>query len=523
MQNEAFEMASRYVRFDVGELTRIATEAVGAKSCIRVEKLVDGMHNKALLLVMENGKEVVAKMPYPVAGKPHFTTASEVATMNIMRTFLDTPVPKVYAWCSHAAETSVGAEYIIMEKAAGVPLTSVWQKLRLSDRFAVTKAISRHQAAWSTACYEGYGSIYYASDLTGEHNLPLGNLAGNGRFALGPITGRDWNDDGRQPVDFDRGPCKSALARRILPRLTCRLGRTLEEYLEAVGRREATCVKELPQLPPPQITLCGPGTYQSTREKKIQALDYYLQLSKHIAPSDPTIRKPSAWHGDLHLENIFVDPAEPTKVTSIIDWQSTEVAPLFVQARQPYILDYEGPQAIGLDRPCLPANFAELSPEAQKTANRVLLGQALCVAYKRWTQSRAPDIWNCFEFQETPAFQLLQLAQFLLVDGEAFYTARIIEHLRSSDNVLKGSGLSIPEHVMARAEAETEGAIRGVEAMTMIQDTIGDLFPERGCVRSEQYDEAKDALRQCKEQIIDMFASTEAERAAWEESWPFDN
>ena len=62
-----------------------------------------------------------------------------------------------------------------------------------------------------------------------------------------------------------------------------------------------------------------------------------------------------------------------------------------------------------------------------------------------------------------------------------------------------------------------------MEAMAQIQEAIGSLFPERGCVRPEQYDEAKDALRQCKEQIMSTFASTEAERTAWEESWPFDD
>ena len=284
-----------------------------------------------------------------------------------------------------------------------------------------------------------------------------------------------------------------------------------------------TCVDKLARLPPSQVTLCGPGTYQSTRGKKLQALECYMQLYRHLIPSDSTISKPSAWHPDLHIENIFVDPAQPTEVTCIIDWQSTEVAPLFSQARQPYFLDHEGSQVTGLDRPHLPSNFAELSPEQQKTANRLLLDQSLCIAYNRWKQSQAPDIWKRFEYQETPAFELLQPAASLLVDGQAIYTARIIEHLEADHSFLHGSGLSLPEHVIAEAKLDAEGALRGMEAMSMIRDTIGSLFPERGCVRPEQYDEAKDALRQYEEQIICMFASTQAERAAWAESWPFDD
>jgi hypothetical protein len=83
--DETYEMSQRYVRFNVNELARVAAEAVGAKSCVSVEKYPDGMYNKAMLLTMDNGTSVVAKVPNPNAGKPHFTTASEVATMDFVR------------------------------------------------------------------------------------------------------------------------------------------------------------------------------------------------------------------------------------------------------------------------------------------------------------------------------------------------------------------------------------------------------------------------------------------------------
>ena len=77
-------MSQRYVRFDMDALTRLAAEAVGSKSCVSVEKYPDGMYNKALLLTMENGTQAVAKVPNPNAGRPHYTTASEVATMDFV-------------------------------------------------------------------------------------------------------------------------------------------------------------------------------------------------------------------------------------------------------------------------------------------------------------------------------------------------------------------------------------------------------------------------------------------------------
>ena len=33
-------------------------------------------------MVMDDGKEIIAKIPNPNAGRPHLTTASEVATMD---------------------------------------------------------------------------------------------------------------------------------------------------------------------------------------------------------------------------------------------------------------------------------------------------------------------------------------------------------------------------------------------------------------------------------------------------------
>ena len=66
------------------ELGRLAAEAVGSKSCINITKYPDGMYNKTFLLTMNNGVEAIAKLPTPNAGLPHFTTASEVATMDFV-------------------------------------------------------------------------------------------------------------------------------------------------------------------------------------------------------------------------------------------------------------------------------------------------------------------------------------------------------------------------------------------------------------------------------------------------------
>jgi hypothetical protein len=50
----------------------------------RVEKFPDGMSNKAFLFTIQDGAQVVGKVPNPNAGRAHYTTASEVATMDFV-------------------------------------------------------------------------------------------------------------------------------------------------------------------------------------------------------------------------------------------------------------------------------------------------------------------------------------------------------------------------------------------------------------------------------------------------------
>lgn len=73
------------------KLAQIAASTVGSRFCVAIEKYPDGQFSKAFLMTMEDGKQVVAKVPNPNAGQSKYTTASEVATMEfvIFQTLLD--------------------------------------------------------------------------------------------------------------------------------------------------------------------------------------------------------------------------------------------------------------------------------------------------------------------------------------------------------------------------------------------------------------------------------------------------
>jgi hypothetical protein len=70
---------------------------------------------------MEDGFEVIAKLPTPIAGPAHYLTASEVATMDFLRAELSLPIPHIYGWNSSVSLdlNPVGAEYSSWRKSKG--------------------------------------------------------------------------------------------------------------------------------------------------------------------------------------------------------------------------------------------------------------------------------------------------------------------------------------------------------------------------------------------------------------------
>lgn len=82
--NEKQQLACRYLNFNLSALLQIASFAIGSKSCTRVLKISEGQYNKVFQINMDDGQETIAKLPSPNAGRPHATTASEVATMDFV-------------------------------------------------------------------------------------------------------------------------------------------------------------------------------------------------------------------------------------------------------------------------------------------------------------------------------------------------------------------------------------------------------------------------------------------------------
>jgi aminoglycoside phosphotransferase len=163
----------RYVPFNVSCLQATAAEAVGRQRCISIENLAEGGFNRVFLLRIDDGFEVIAKIPYRNAVPAHYLTASEVATMQFVQQQLGIPVPSVYAWSSDKSNP-VGVEYIIMQKVGGVPLSDIWWLLTGKQLLIVIEQLVQFQSKMFKTPLSSYGSLYFKT------NLPLSQGSSSG-------------------------------------------------------------------------------------------------------------------------------------------------------------------------------------------------------------------------------------------------------------------------------------------------------------------------------------------------------
>ncbi|KNG84168.1 hypothetical protein ANOM_008594 [Aspergillus nomiae NRRL 13137] len=162
--NEKLRLSERYVEFNVKALEKVAASSVGRTAVIHMRKLAEGGFNKVFLLTMDDGLEVIAKIPYPLTVPKQLTTESEVATLDFLRT-KGMPVPRVYTYSSDS-DNAVGTEYIIMEKASGQPLDRRWFDLTPKERVHLVTSYVNIERKLFSIPFGSYGSLYY------RHSIP---------------------------------------------------------------------------------------------------------------------------------------------------------------------------------------------------------------------------------------------------------------------------------------------------------------------------------------------------------------
>ncbi|KAL3473948.1 phosphotransferase enzyme family protein [Aspergillus californicus] len=469
----------RYVRFNIDALCSIAAQSVGSASRTDVTKLSEGNFNKALLLTMNDGKEVIAKITNPNAGSPQFITASEVAVMDFeCPTY---PSPEVFSWCSEGRQSPVGAEYIIMQKVPGEKLSCYWDDITTLDRSKIVDQLVQCDKSLVENPFPQYGSLYYHEDE-----------AGSDRFMVGPTMNRKYFDDKRVLLNLDRGPWT-----------------LLKEYLVANATREKESILQLGDSPRLQGLFKGPRQYQPSRTAKLQAINSYTNIMRHLLPKNKADHRPVLWHPDLHGDNIFVDPKDPTQITGIIDWQAAHIAPLFLQARRPAILDVNGPLPQSLKLPTLPEDFHTLSSEEQVQDKKLHAEQMIYAYHEIELLRQSKDAGNALRGRETLLARISALVGSLFHDGEPIVLGllmqvvdRWVEIVGSDD---KGEPLVKCPISFTEEEKNSSERTAGYD----------------GFVAHGEYDSMRQAVIDLRERLLAEVAETQDEREAWEKAWPF--
>jgi hypothetical protein len=109
-------------------LRHVSIQSKDVSNMGRVSKMdlcAEGDFNRVYLLTMDDGFEVIVKIPYSIALPKYYATATEVATLAFLRS-KGIPVPQVYGWSSRSSVNDISVECIIMERASRIRLDTRW-------------------------------------------------------------------------------------------------------------------------------------------------------------------------------------------------------------------------------------------------------------------------------------------------------------------------------------------------------------------------------------------------------------
>lgn len=287
---------------------------------------------------------------------------------------------------------------------------------------------------------------------------------------------------------------------------------------------ELACVRSFATFPRPQGFFYGPGQYLPTVKSKEKSLENYIKVAPFLLPKDKELSKPVLWHPDLHGDNIFVNPDRPSEIVSIIDWQAVNLSPLFLQARHPALVDFEGPIPEGLESINLPENFDDLSPEKQLDAKKLRAAQSLYKLYEIQLIRQCPEVARALRYKGSLAGQITGLAGSLFTDGEPIFQGMLMK-LQEEWSSHVGQSVPCPisftfEEKKQQREDEAKWTA-GVELMEEFLDQVGAYRGWDGWVNHDNYEHFKERLERCREEFLNNHSTTDEERSQWKTVWPF--
>ncbi|KAF2877511.1 hypothetical protein BDV95DRAFT_625375 [Massariosphaeria phaeospora] len=445
---------------------------------------------------MRDGFQFVGRIPYPVTEPKHLVVASEVATLDFLRSH-GTPVPKVYSY-SATSENAAGTEYLFMELIRGTNLGDIWLNLSGKAKITVVTKLVELESRLFTLPFPASGSLYYTKDLEAGSNrvdVPVTNSSDDSQFCIGPDTRLSLWHGNRINIRSDHGPLMA---------------------LTAGAKKEMAYLKKLGRpLHPFQRLHREIYDYQKqSLSEHLDSLEKYLRIAPHLVPNgNDTLTRATLRRPDLQPNNVFV--SDELEITGLIDWQHCAILPLFLQCGIPNSLqNYGDSVSESLVTPELPHNFDALGGREQFEQVVRLRRRQLHYFYVSTTAKLNPTHYDAL----TNDFSTLRRDSVTL-------KADLIHLTKNWTNIVtSGPSPSCPinfsEEEVSECLCLNTAQVEADEQLQACRDAIG-IGPE-GWVPVEQYDEIKQRESKLKAGALEA-AESEEERARLCEHWIFDD
>ncbi|EPQ52401.1 hypothetical protein GLOTRDRAFT_47759 [Gloeophyllum trabeum ATCC 11539] len=451
---------------------------------------------------------MVARIPYPITVPKTFAVASEVATMDFLRSY-GLPIPKVYGYSS-APDNAAETEYIFMEYVHGTKLSDVWLDLDEEEIVSVMRELAQLESRMMSIIFPAGGSLYYTQDLqkaTGKPGIPLED----GRFCVGLDTRVPLWYGRRSQLDINRGPYENpeaALVRGAYKELA---------YLERFGQ---------PLLPFQPMRRAAYQYQEQLPSDHMENLKRYLLIAPSLVPKDPALCQFRIRHPDLQQSNIIVSRSGRNwQIVGLLDWQHASVLPLFLLAGVPErFQNYGDLVSHYMATPSLPENFDELNDSEQRRAKELYLRRLIHYHYVNKTE----------EFNElhyaalTDPVGMLRRRLFSYAsdpwEGETLGLKVALTEATENWETLSGGGAPCPVVFDAEDVRQTmkldEVQREADETLEGIRYLVG--FGPEGWVPAEHYVKTVERTREMKKDAL-ASAETDAERDEIEKHWLFDD
>lgn len=280
----------------------------------------------------------------------------------------------------------------------------------------------------------------------------------------------------------------------------------------------------------PEGLFYGPGQYQPSAAKKISALHNYLKLAPYVLPENKATHTPVLWHGDLNLQNIFVDSTEPTQIVGIIDWQSISICPLFMQVTIPGFLEYNGPIPEKLERISLPPSFDSMTVDEQRKAKELHQAQTLHNLYLALSCQINSTAFHAIKSQTSLRHQISVVPGLTITDSEPCLTGLLREVGEKWSIIVseRPDGLPSISYPLRFSAVEVEQQQHDEKLWAQGVDLMSDFIDETGCfkhwdgrVSNEDYEVSRRQLAEGIERFLSREARNQEERKAWLKALPF--